>query len=104
MSKSTFRKYDPVYGLPFASTCSLAISSNCHRPGEDKHAYLLLVQWGIYEKDDGSTGAKCAFTTSRNLQSPTPGDTLWALPTIRGKKRNYRIALRGAYDKLVAWF
>jgi hypothetical protein len=102
MCNSLFRKYEPVHGLPFASTCSLAIASNCHRPDEDKHAYLLPVQWGIYEKDDNVTGAKCAFTTSRDLQAPESGSMLWALPTVPGKRKTYRTALREVYDKLVA--
>jgi hypothetical protein len=98
MCNSIFRKYDPVYGLPFASTCSLAIASNCHRPAEDKHSYLLPVQWGIYEKDDDVTGAKCAFTTSRNVQAPERGDMLWTLPTVSVERRT----VKGVYDKLVA--
>jgi hypothetical protein len=101
ISNSIFRTYRPVYGLPFASTCSLALSANCHPPAQDKEAYLLPVQWGIYEKDDGS-GAKCAFTTSRHVRSSKSHCKLWALPIIPKDKRSYRTALRGFFDKSIA--
>jgi hypothetical protein len=71
--------------MPFTSTCSLAISANCHRPARDTDAHLLPVQWGIYEEDTGS-GAKCAFTTSRHVRAPEVDDVLRGLPALSKDK------------------
>ncbi|KAF9697560.1 hypothetical protein EKO04_004018 [Ascochyta lentis] len=35
-----------VGNLPAGATCSAVVSAACHRPKEDKEAYLFPVQWG----------------------------------------------------------
>ncbi|MCJ1462220.1 hypothetical protein MMC07_000820 [Pseudocyphellaria aurata] len=57
--------------MPLVSTCSAAISANCHRPEADKEAHLLPVQWGVTGKS-GSESKLCSFTTSRYVEAPTP--------------------------------
>lgn len=66
------RKFSNEISMPLASTCSAAISANCHRPEADKEAHLLPVQWGIIG-EDGSALKLCSFTTSRYVEAPTPG-------------------------------
>lgn len=65
------RKFSNEISMPFTSTCSAAISANCHRPEADKEAHLLPVQWGT--REDGSALKQCSFTTSRYVKAPTPG-------------------------------
>lgn len=57
--------------MPLVSTCSAAISANCHRPEADKEAHLLPVQWGVTGVN-GPESKLCAFTTSRYVEAPTP--------------------------------
>lgn len=65
-----FRKFSGESSMPLVSTCSAAISANCHRPEADKEAHLLPVQWGVSGEDD--SGSKlCSFTTSRYVEAPT---------------------------------
>lgn len=33
--------------MPLNATCSNAISAACHRPEDDKQAYLFPVKWGM---------------------------------------------------------
>ena len=60
------------------STCSLAISANCHKPRTDNKAHLLSVQWGIYEKGRGDEGAKCSFS-SLEVHPPEIGQPVFGL-------------------------
>ncbi len=79
------RPYTADPAMPFASTCSAAISAACHRPEADNDAHLLPVQWGVVGQDE--TGLqRCAFTTSRYVQSPTKGSSLLGMP-VHVKKR-----------------
>ncbi|KAI1443085.1 hypothetical protein F5Y02DRAFT_226996 [Annulohypoxylon stygium] len=56
-----FRKYDGTMSM--VSTNSMAISAACHVLREDqKDGYLLPIQWGVVEINDGI--GKCAFTTA----------------------------------------
>lgn len=66
------RKFSGEPSMPLVSTCSAAISANCHRPEADKEAHLLPVQWGATGKN-GSGQNLCSFTTSRYVEAPTPG-------------------------------
>ncbi len=73
--------------MPFASTCSAAISAACHRPEADNDAHLLLVQWGVVGQDE--TGLqRCAFTTSRYVQPPTKGSSLLGMPVHVRKRKS----------------
>jgi hypothetical protein len=72
------RKYPANPGMPLVSTCSLAISANCHRPAGDDEAYLRPVMWGVYEDDDGFGRSKCSFT-SLEVSPPAFGQTLFGL-------------------------
>lgn len=58
--------------MPFAVTCSAAISAACHRPADDKEAHLLPVQWGVVGTDEQNT-EYCAFTTSTAVAVPAQG-------------------------------
>ena len=60
-------------GMPIASTCSAAISAACHRPVEDKEAYLFPVEWDVVGYDDDGVG-HCSFTTARDVSRPVEGD------------------------------
>ncbi|KAF1992466.1 hypothetical protein K402DRAFT_6888 [Aulographum hederae CBS 113979] len=84
---AVFRKYPDDPAMPLASTCSLAISSNCHRPDGDVDAHLLPVQWGVYDSTSHDYPARCAFTTSRYVKPPEVGQLILGLPDERtGKK------------------
>lgn len=73
--------------MPFASTCSAAISAACHRPKADNEAHLLPVQWGVVEPDE--TGLRrCAFTTSRHVQPPTKGFPFLGMPVPIKKRKS----------------
>ena len=72
------RKYSVSPGIPLVSTCSLAISANCHKPRTDNKAHLLSVQWGIYEKGRGDEGAKCSFS-SLEVHPPEIGQPVFGL-------------------------
>ena len=69
--------------MPLVSTCSAAISANCHPPKADKQAHLLPLQWGVIEAsayansdDRGKEYAfkRCVLTTSRDVRQPRLGD------------------------------
>ncbi|KAF2819941.1 hypothetical protein CC86DRAFT_334158 [Ophiobolus disseminans] len=82
LTTSLCRKYTYVPGMPFVSTCSLAISANCHRAALDKDVHLLPLQWGVYEvAGDPENVAKCAFTTSIHVRAPDVDDVLYGIPT-----------------------
>lgn len=78
--------------MPFASTCSAAISAACHRPEADNDAHLLPVQWGVVGQDESGL-QRCAFTTSRHVQPPTNGSSLLGMPVQDKKRRNFVASL-----------
>ena len=77
---------DPA--MPFASTCSAAISAACHRPEADTDAHLLPVQWGVVGQDEDGL-QHCAFTTSRYVQPPTKGSSLLGMPVHVRKRKAF---------------
>ncbi|KAF2007571.1 hypothetical protein P154DRAFT_420621, partial [Amniculicola lignicola CBS 123094] len=97
-----FRRYPASPGMPLASTCSMAISANCHRPDRDTDAYLLPVQWGVYDPDDGDGRGLCAFTTSRFVQPPRVGQRLFGLSKKEASKAN-RLTEKGVQVLLRSW-
>ena len=64
------RRYPP--GMPFASTCSAAISAACHPPPGDVDAAVLPIQWGVVSTKDGI--GHCSFS-SKLVGPPVPGRT-----------------------------
>jgi hypothetical protein len=86
-----FRKYLAELAMPLVSTCSAAISANCHRPDPDKEAHLLPVQWGVTEEElDGIE--RCSFTTLRTVQPPKPGNFYLGMAEIRNEKSMPRVS------------
>jgi hypothetical protein len=84
------RRYPKDPGMPLASTCSMAISSNCHRPDDDTEAHLLPVQWGVCTTDNhGRT--RCAFTTSRYVKPPKIGEEIFGLSKGEGGEEAKRL-------------
>lgn len=82
------KHYPENPAMPFASTCSAAISAACHRPEADKDAHLLPVQWGVVGQDESGL-QRCAFTTSRHVQPPTKGSSLLGMPVQDKKRRSF---------------
>ena len=66
-----FRRLDST--MPFAGSCSLAISAACHRPPEDGEAGLFPVQWGALSHETEEEGpGHCCFT-SFDVETPIEG-------------------------------
>ena len=66
-----FRRLDPT--MPFAGSCSLAISAACHRPPEDSEASLFPMKWGALPHDAEEEGpGHCCFT-SLGVELPIEG-------------------------------
>jgi hypothetical protein len=99
---SFLRRYNHVPGMPLVSTCSLAISANCHRPAEDTDAHLLPVMWGVYDKNP-SGGAKCAFTTSRYVRKPDMDEVLLGLPAQKKVESGRKVRQRFGDWKRSVW-
>lgn len=72
-------KRQKFLSMPFVSTCSASISSNCHPPIDDKDAHLLPVQWGVIEPDSEGPQS-CSFTTFRDVQPPIVGHEYLGIP------------------------
>lgn len=66
----------PPYPMPLASTCSAAISANCHRHEEDVDCWLLPVRWGFVSDVEGGDKGRFTFTTARDVKYAPPGDYL----------------------------
>jgi hypothetical protein len=60
----------PLYPMPLASTCSAAISANCHRHHEDFNCWLLPVRWGFVSDTEGGNNGHFTFTTARDVKYP----------------------------------
>jgi hypothetical protein len=57
----------PMFPMPLASTCSAAISANCHRYPEDDDCWLLPVRWELVG-DDGKDGkGRFTFTNAKDV-------------------------------------
>lgn len=59
--------------IPFAASCSLAISAACHPPPDDVDAQLRPVQWGVVE-GTMFEGAKHCTLSSRPVTRPKAGE------------------------------
>lgn len=68
-------KYRPgdklPYPMPLASTCSAAISANCHRHPEDQDCSKLPVRWGFVKDDSVPAGGRFTFTTAIDVEYPS---------------------------------
>ncbi|KAF7502331.1 hypothetical protein GJ744_006019 [Endocarpon pusillum] len=73
------RKYHAKSNMPLVSTCSAAISANCHRPEGDIDAHLLPVQWGVIQEDDDGCQL-CSLTTLRTVSAPQTGSQVFTMP------------------------
>lgn len=94
------RTYPVSPGIPLVSTCSLAISANCHKPSTDNEAHISPVSWGIYEEEDnGVTGARCSFT-SCNVHQPEIGQPVFGL-AVKERLANKDRPRRGLF--LTCW-
>lgn len=81
------RHYPADPAMPFVSTCSAAISAACHRPGPDKDAHLLPVQWGVVGQDENGL-ERCSFTTSRHVRPPIRGSSVLGMPDNVRERRS----------------
>ncbi|PVI04891.1 hypothetical protein DM02DRAFT_725568 [Periconia macrospinosa] len=61
---------EPPYPMPLASTCSAAISANCHRHEEDKDCPILPVRWGYVSDVEGGDSGHFTFTTAGDVRHP----------------------------------
>ena len=63
-------------GMPFAGSCSAAISAACHPPKADVNASLKRVKWGVVAErnpnDLGNRVGHCSFT-SFEVETPIVG-------------------------------
>jgi hypothetical protein len=57
----------PPYPMPLVSTCSAAISANCHRHEEDPDCSFLPVRWGRVEDSEAGKGGRYTFSTARDI-------------------------------------
>lgn len=73
------RKWPAASAMPLVSTCSAAISANCHRPDQDNDAHLLPVRWGVWGRDQHGR-EMCSFTTSYLVKRPEDGQELLGIP------------------------
>ena len=64
-----FRRYK--VGMPFAGSCSAAISAACHPPQSDTNAFLKPVMWGVVSHESDGVG-HCSFT-SFQVKKPIKG-------------------------------
>jgi len=62
--------YKPSHTMPLVSTCSAAISANCHRPEQDKDCSRLPVIWGFVQEEAG--GGRYTFTTTKEVGPGAP--------------------------------
>jgi len=56
----------PPHPMPLVSTCSAAISANCHRHEKDKDCARLPVIWGFVQ-DEGADSGRYTFTTAKEV-------------------------------------
>lgn len=61
----------PPYAMPLASTCSAAISANCHKHLEDTDCALLPLRWGFVGSRRGGKGGRFTFTTAVDVIYPS---------------------------------
>lgn len=67
VTKPRDRGKKPQFPMPLASTCSAAISANCHRHPEDEDCWLLPVRWGFVTDDEQDGKGRFTFTTARDV-------------------------------------
>ena len=64
-------------GMPFAGSCSAAISAACHPPATDVDASRKRVMWGVVDKESfryrGKSVGHCSFTSFK-VEAPTVGE------------------------------
>ena len=66
-----FRRYRP--GIPFASSCSAAISASCHPPADDIDAAILPIRWGEVRSKTQNGVAHCTLTSEKDVTMPAVG-------------------------------
>jgi hypothetical protein len=64
----------PPYTMLLVSTCSAAISANCHKHPEDTDCASLPLRWGFVEDVSGGKGGRFTFTTAVDLTYPAVVD------------------------------
>jgi hypothetical protein len=57
--------------MPLVSTCSAAISANCHAHPDDKDCIFLPLQWGYTAETNGATRGRYTFTTDSSVEAST---------------------------------
>lgn len=57
----------PPHSMPLVSTCSAAISANCHRHRDDTQCWFLPVRWGFVSDVEERDGGHFTFTTARDI-------------------------------------
>jgi hypothetical protein len=60
-------EHQPPYTMPLASTCSAAISANCHKHPQDTDCTSLPLRWGFVENISGGKSGRFTFTTAVDL-------------------------------------
>ena len=65
-----FRRFSSP--MPVVGSCSVAISSACHRPKDDEDAAFLPVAWGDVNHEGAGEVGHCAFT-SQQVYEPVKG-------------------------------
>jgi hypothetical protein len=58
--------------IPFAASCSLAISAACHRPLKEEETQWKQVQWGVVEERMFDGKLYCSFS-SEPVERPQVG-------------------------------
>lgn len=90
--------------MPLVSSCSAAISANCHRPKEDVDASFMPVKWGVYGSDEEGR-ALCAFTTWRGAEAPAVGSVVYGLeePVVKKGWVRRRFSRAGSGERDGIW-
>lgn len=58
--------------IPFAASCSLAISAACHPPNSEKDPHLAALRWGVVEQKVAEEHKHCTFS-SQPVKRPDVG-------------------------------
>ena len=57
--------------MPLVSTCSAAISANCHAHPDDVDCIFLPMQWGYVTETNGAKRGRYTFTTDSSVEAST---------------------------------
>ncbi|KAF2496744.1 hypothetical protein BU16DRAFT_537894 [Lophium mytilinum] len=59
--------------IPFAASCSFAISAACHPPEGEQDAHLQLVKWGVVGRDGSDQAIEHCSISARPVKKPKEG-------------------------------